>query len=115
MSEAVRPAAPGAPGAPGAPARVTLAAVATRAGVSVGTVSKALSGTGRMRPETRERVVEAAAELGFTPTAAAQQPHSGRTWTVGLITTDGIGRFSSPFLFGAEDALCAGQSLLRIA
>ena len=88
---------------------MTLASVATRAGVSIGTVSKALSGTGRMRPETRERVVEAAAELGFTPNANAQSLHSGRTWTVGLITTDGIGRFSSPVLLGAEDALGAGQ------
>ena len=103
MSDSVRPAAAGAP------ARVTLASVATRAGVSIGTVSKALSGTGRMRPETRERVVEAAAELGFTPNANAQSLHSGRTWTVGLITTDGIGRFSSPVLLGAEDALGAGQ------
>ena len=105
MSDPVRPAAP---------PRVTLASVATRAGVSIGTVSKALSGTGRMRPETRERVVEAAAELGFVPNPGAQNPGaqnpgSGRTWTVGLITTDGIGRFSSPVLLGAEDALGAGQ------
>jgi LacI family transcriptional regulator len=88
---------------------VTLASVATRAGVSIGTVSKALSGTGRMRPETRERVVEAAAELGFTPSPGAPGRDAGRTWTVGLITTDGIGRFSSPVLLGAEDALGAGQ------
>ena len=114
MSDSVRPAAP---------ARVTLASVASRAGVSIGTVSKALSGTGRMRPETRERVVDAAAELGFTPAANgfgtgtktgtgsthAQRPQNGRTWTVGLITTDGIGRFSSPVLLGAEDALGAGK------
>ncbi|NJP48461.1 LacI family transcriptional regulator, partial [Streptomyces sp. PRB2-1] len=33
--------------------RVTLADVAVLAGVSVGTASKALSGNGRMRPETR--------------------------------------------------------------
>ena len=106
MSETVRPAAP---------ARVTLASVATRAGVSIGTVSKALSGTGRMRPETRERVVEAAAELGFTPNPAAPSRHSDRTWTVGLITTDGIGRFSSPVLLGAEDALGAGQISVLLA
>lgn len=89
--------------------RVTLADVAARAGVSVGTASKALSGSGRMRPETRERVLEAAAALGFVPNRHAQSLHSGRSWTVGLMTTDGIGRFSIPVLLGAEDALGAGK------
>ncbi len=89
--------------------RPTLANVATRAGVSLGTASKALSGTGRMRQETRERVFEAADALGFSPNRHAQSLHSGRSWTVGLMTTDGIGRFSIPVLLGAEDALGAGK------
>ena len=87
----------------------TLADVASRAGVSLGTASKALSGTGRMRPETRARVFEAAGALGFSPNRHAQSLHSGRSWTVGLMTTDGIGRFSIPVLLGAEDALGAGK------
>jgi DNA-binding LacI/PurR family transcriptional regulator len=92
-----------------APARPTLANVAARAGVSLGTASKALNGTGRMRQETRERVFEAADALGFSPNRHAQSLHTGRSWTVGLMTTDGIGRFSTPVLLGAEDALGAGQ------
>jgi LacI family transcriptional regulator len=87
----------------------TLANVASRAGVSLGTASKALSGTGRMRPETRARVCEAADALGFRPNRHAQSLHSGRSWTVGLMTADGIGRFSIPVLLGAEDALGAGK------
>ncbi len=90
-------------------ARATLADVAARARVSLGTASKALSGTGRMRPETRERVFEAAGVLGFSPNRHAQSLHTGRSWTVGLMTTDGIGRFSTPVLLGAEDALGAGK------
>lgn len=89
--------------------RVTLADVADLAGVSVGTASKALSGSGRMRPETRQRVLEAARRLEFQPNEAARSLHAGRTWTVGLVTTDGIGRFSTPVLLGAEDALGAGK------
>lgn len=89
--------------------RATLTDVATRAGVAPGTASKALNGRGRLRDETRQRVLDAARELGFQPNAAAQSLLSGRTWTVGLITTDGIGRFSTPVLLGAEDALGAGQ------
>jgi LacI family transcriptional regulator len=62
-----------------------------------------------MRPETRERVFEAARRLDFQPNEQARALLAGRTWTVGLITTDGIGRFSTPVLLGAEDALGAGK------
>ncbi|WP_405883330.1 LacI family transcriptional regulator [Streptomyces sp. NBC_01136] len=86
-----------------------LADVAALAGVSVGTASKALNGGGRMRPETRQRVLDAVEALGFRPNQHAQSLHTGRSWTVGLMTTDGIGRFSTPVLLGAEDALGAGK------
>jgi LacI family transcriptional regulator len=86
-----------------------LADVAALAGVSVGTASKALNGGGRMRPETRQRVLDAVDALGFRPNQHAQSLHTGRSWTVGLMTTDGIGRFSTPVLLGAEDALGAGK------
>jgi LacI family transcriptional regulator len=62
-----------------------------------------------MRPETRQKVLDAVQALGFRPNRQAQSLHTGRSWTVGLITTDGIGRFSSPVLLGAEDALGAGK------
>ena len=88
---------------------VTITEVAALAGVSVGTASKALNGRGSLRPETRVRVRQAAERLGFVANAAARSLHSGRTYTVGMITTDSIGRFSIPLLIGAEDALGAGQ------
>lgn len=98
------------PANPAAPtARTTLADVALRATVSVGTASKALGGTGRMRPETRARVIEAADALGFGRDRGTRRPQTGRSWTVGLMTADGISRFSTPVLLGAEDALGAGK------
>ncbi|MFB9235580.1 LacI family DNA-binding transcriptional regulator [Plantactinospora siamensis] len=87
----------------------TIVEVAALAGVSPGTASKALNGRGTLRPETRQRVREAAEHLGFVANAAARSLQSGRTYTVGMITTDSIGRFSIPLLLGAEDALGAGQ------
>jgi LacI family transcriptional regulator len=77
--------------------------------VSVGTVSKALNGRGSLRAETVARVRQAADQLGFVANAAARSLQTGRTYTVGMITTDSIGRFSIPLLLGAEDALGAGQ------
>ncbi len=85
--------------------RATIRDVAADAGVSIGTASKALNGQGRLRPETRERVAEAAQRLGFAPNPLAQALLAGRTYTVGMITTDSFGRFSIPVMLGAEDAL----------
>jgi LacI family transcriptional regulator len=89
--------------------RATIRDVAADAGVSIGTASKALNGQGRLRPETRQRVADAARRLGFAPNALAQALLAGRTYSVGMITTDSFGRFSIPVMLGAEDALGAGQ------
>lgn len=88
---------------------VTVNDVARRAGVSPGTVSKALNGRGQLRPETRQRVVTAAQELGFHVNMLARNLIEGRTYTVGVLTTDSFGRFTIPVMLGAEDALGAGQ------
>ncbi len=88
---------------------VTVNDVAARAGVSAGTVSKALNGRGQLRPETRRRVVAAAEELGFHVNMLARNLIEGRTYTVGVLTTDSFGRFTIPVMLGAEDALGAGQ------
>jgi LacI family transcriptional regulator len=88
---------------------VTIRDVAAAAGVSIGTASKALNDQGRLRPETRRRVTEAAERLGFAPNFLARGLLGGRTYTVGLITTDSFGRFSIPVMLGAEDALGSGQ------
>jgi LacI family transcriptional regulator len=89
--------------------QVTIRDVAAEAGVSVGTASKALNGQGKLRAETRERVADAAQRLGFAPNTLAQALLAGRSFTVGLITTDSFGRFSIPVMLGAEDALGTGQ------
>jgi LacI family transcriptional regulator len=88
--------------------RATIRDVAAAAGVSIGTASKALNGQGKLRAETRERVAQAAQQLGFAPNTLAQALLAGRSFTVGLITTDSFGRFSIPVMLGAEDALGTG-------
>ena len=88
---------------------VRIVDVAALAGVSAGTASKALNGTGQLRAETRERVRRAAEQLGFTPDSIGRGLSSGRSYTVGLITTDSFGRFSIPVMLGAENALGAGE------
>jgi LacI family transcriptional regulator len=57
----------------------------------------------------RERVRRAAEQLGFTPDGLGRGLSWGRSYTVGLVTTDSFGRFSMSILLGAEDALGAGE------
>lgn len=90
-------------------ATVRITDVAALAGVSIGTASKALNDTGQLRGETRARVREAAAKLGFVMDARGRALSSGRSYTVGMITTDSFGRFCIPVMLGAEDVLSAGQ------
>lgn len=59
--------------------------VAERAGLSIATVSRALSGKGNVSPASRERAQAAAAELGFVPSYQASSLASGRTRNIGLV------------------------------
>src|SRR2546429_5168369 len=87
----------------------TISDVARLAGVSPGTVSKALNGRGALSLGTIQRIQQAADQLGYQPNALARGLLTGRTFTVGLITTDSFGRFSIPVMQGAEDALGPGR------
>jgi LacI family transcriptional regulator len=87
----------------------TIRDVARAAGVSVGTVSKALNGAGQLREETRQTVRSTADRLGFRPNDLAQSLLRKRSFTVGLVSTDSYGRFSIPVLEGVESALEAAR------
>ncbi|MCG7309581.1 LacI family DNA-binding transcriptional regulator [Brachybacterium sp. ACRRE] len=97
------------------PPVVKIGDVARAAGVSVGTVSKALNGTGSLRAETRRHVQEVADRLGFVADSRGRGLSSGRTFTVGFLTTDTFGRFTLPILMGAEDALAVGRMAVILA
>jgi LacI family transcriptional regulator len=88
-----------------APQKATIHDVAARAGVSIATVSLALSGRGRMMAETRERVLRVVKELNFRPNAMARGLHSKRSFTVGLLTDDVYGRFALPVMQGVTEGL----------
>jgi transcriptional regulator with XRE-family HTH domain len=57
---------------------VTQLDLAQRLGVTQMTVSHAISGKGRMSPETRERVLALASELGYRPNGMARRVQEGR-------------------------------------
>jgi DNA-binding LacI/PurR family transcriptional regulator len=90
-----------------------MADVAARAGVSHQTVSRVLNDMPGLRPETRERVLEAVRELGYRRNYAARQLASIRSQTFGVITW-GTSLFGpANVLLGLEAA--ARQTPYRLA
>jgi len=89
----------------GAYQRSTIRDVATQAGVSVTTASRALNGTGRMSDETRERVHQVASELDYRPSSIARGLVQQRSFTLGLLTNDPYGRFTLPVAAGLSSAM----------
>lgn len=91
--------------------RVTSRQVAERAGVSRTTVSFVLNDVegSNISQATRERVLEAAEELGYVPSAAARTLVSGRTGTLGLILGHAehltVDAFIPQLLYGLNDAI----------
>lgn len=88
-------------------ARPTLADVARHAGVSVSTASLAFSGAGPIAQATRERVLAAAAELGYAgPNPLGRQLRSGRSGIVGVLLGSALGRsFREPVAAQTLDGL----------
>jgi len=69
-------------------ARVTVRDVAERAGVSISTVSRVLTGNAPVSKELHQRVVAAIEELGYRPNALARGLRVRRTAVLGLIVPD---------------------------
>jgi DNA-binding LacI/PurR family transcriptional regulator len=64
---------------------VTIGDIARAAGVSRSTASYALSGKRSISAEVRQRVAEAARELGYTPNAGARALATAETMVIGLL------------------------------
>jgi LacI family repressor for deo operon, udp, cdd, tsx, nupC, and nupG len=81
--------------------------VARLAGVSSATVSRALSGRGHVSATTRERVLDAAGELGYVVSSSASALATGRMRNVGVVIPFLNRWFYGAVLEGAESALLA--------
>src|SRR5690606_34179877 len=91
--------------APRPPAMSDVAAVA---GVSHQTVSRVLNDHPSVRPETRQRVLDAIAQLGYRRNTAARALVTRRTGTLGVVT-------SGSALFGPTSTLIAVEEAARDA
>lgn len=85
----------------------TIADVASRAGVSKATASRALSGRGYVAETTRARVASAASELAYVAHSSATSLATGRTHTVGLVMPPVNRWFFAELLAGVQESLLA--------
>ena len=93
--------------------RVNLKAIAQKAGVDVSTVSRALNGSPRVKPDTRERIKELAEEMGYFPNALARGLVTSKSKTIGVVTPSIKNPYYASVLASAETVLTnAGYSLL---
>src|SRR5215217_8235358 len=99
--------------------RPTIDDVARRAGVSAAAVSFAMNGKGGVAEATRARILAAAAELGWRPSAPARALSRARAGAIGLllarpVETLEVDPFFLRFLAGVERALARTDHALLL-
>lgn len=67
---------------------ITLKEVASALGVSTMTVSRAINNRPNVDAETRQRIVETARKMGYTPNLIAKSLVSNRTFTIGVVVPE---------------------------
>ncbi|WP_425494554.1 LacI family DNA-binding transcriptional regulator [Lysobacter auxotrophicus] len=82
-------------------AAVTIDEVAVLASVSPMTVSRVVNGQGKVRDSTRERVMRAVKELGYTPNLAASSLAAAQHTRVAMIYTNPSSAYLRELLVGA--------------
>jgi DNA-binding LacI/PurR family transcriptional regulator len=99
----------------------TIRDLARKLDLSIGAVSRALDGYPDISEETRQRVIQAAQEMGYAPNRAARQLRRRRADAIGYILPAGAPRFADPFFsefiagLGDETALHPFDLLISIA
>ena len=95
--------------------KVTISDVAKLAGVSTATVSHTINNTRYVSSETKEKVYQAIAELGYTPDASARSFRTGKKKIIGFIVPDIANKFFATMIEAVEKYLSAHGYQLIIA
>ncbi len=80
--------------------RPTIRDVTERARVSKTTVSHMINNTRFVSKETKQRVLQAIAELGYRPSIVGRSLTTNRTGTVGIVISDASNQFFGDLLRG---------------
>jgi LacI family transcriptional regulator len=93
----------------------TIYAVAARADVSIATVSRVLRGSAPVAAATRERVLAAIVDLGYTPSRSARSLAEGRHAAHGILFPGLSGPYFAEVVLGYEEVAAElGRSVLVV-
>lgn len=91
----------------------TIYEVSKLAGVSLATVSRVINKNSRVSDKTRQKVLDAMAELGYRPNSIAQSLASNSTNSVGILVSELHGSFFGEMMAGIEAELrAAGKHVI---
>ncbi|HEX6289778.1 MAG TPA: LacI family DNA-binding transcriptional regulator [Herpetosiphonaceae bacterium] len=93
----------------------TIKTIARQAGVTHSTVSRALRGDPRVRPETTARIQAIAEELGYTPSRIGRGLKTRRTHTLGLVVSHITDPFLTEVIHGVQDKVLPASYSLFVA
>lgn len=85
----------------------TIQDVARRAGVGAATVSRVLNGSGYVKSETKDRILQAIEELHYTPNEMARNLYYQKSGIVAVIVPELAHPFMAELVNAMEVALCA--------
>lgn len=110
------PAAPGGGSPDGANAQraATIRDVATRAGVSVATVSRVITGNYPVTAATRTKVMQAVSDLDYVVNAHARALAGTRSKIVAVLLSDITSPFHNRVVFGVEQQAAAENRLVMV-
>ncbi len=91
---------------------ITIDDIAQELGVSKTTVSRAISGKGRISPATRERVQQFIQECNYRPNAAAKSLAESRTYNLALVLPRSFIQLDLPYIRKSLNAICE-EAFLR--
>lgn len=90
---------------------LTIDDIARQLNVSKTTVSRAISGKGRISAQTRERVLAYIEACNYRPSAAAKGLAEHRTYNLALVLPREFARLDLPFIRRSMSAICAEAAL----
>lgn len=85
---------------------ITIDDIARDLGVSKTTVSRAISGKGRIGPETRERVLEYIQAINYRPSATAKSLAESKTYNLAMVLPQTFIKLDLPFVRQYMSSIC---------
>ena len=85
---------------------LTIDDIARELGVSKTTVSRAISGKGRISTATRHRIQEYIQETNYRPSAAAKGLAENKTYNIALVLPKSLFKLDMPFVRKSMSAIC---------